>query len=182
MTLELKQLLKAMPGCTQARAATMLGPMNKAMDRVEINTKARKAMFIAQVGHESMNLVYMQEIASGAAYEGRMDLGNTRPGDGKKFKGRGPIQLTGRNNYTAFAAWSGLDCVNHPELLEIPENGWLASAWFWMVNGLNKWADLGDIDGASDVINKGHKTKAIGDANGFADRQARYKIAMNALP
>lgn len=159
----------------------MLTPLNAAMQAAEINSRLRIAAFLAQCGHESLDFTYLRELASGDAYEGRKDLGNTQPGDGHRYRGRGPIQITGRANYQAFAGWSGLDCVAHPELLEAPEHGALASAWFWTVNHVNQWADKGDVDGMSDVINRGRKTTAIGDANGYADRLARYKVAYDAL-
>ena len=90
----------------------------------------------------------MQEIASGAAYEGRRDLGNTQPGDGRKFKGRGPIQLTGRLNYTSFAEYMGdMDIVEHPERLETDfDLCWASTGWFWTVyKKLNRYADQDDV-------------------------------------
>ncbi len=120
----------------------------------------------------------MQEIASGVAYEGREDLGNTEPGDGKRFKGRGPIQITGRDNYAKFAEWSGLDCVNHPELLEIPTNGFLASAWFWKTRGLNELSDQGNFLKVSKRVNG---VMPNGLPRGWADRQKRLVAAMGAL-
>jgi len=178
--LTLAQLKAAMPN-TGKRAAIMLAPLNAAMAAADINTRLRIAAFLSQAGHESLDFIYMREIASGAAYEGRKDLGNIQKGDGVRFAGRGPIQVTGRANYQAFSDWCGLDCVATPKLLEDPENGWLASTWFWMVNHVNQWADKGDIDGVSDVINRGRKTVAIGDSNGYEDRLKRYKIALAAL-
>ena len=68
------------------------------MEKYQITTPLRRAAFLAQLAHESGELKYMEEIASGEAYEGRKELGNTAPGDGKRYKGRGPIQLTGRFN------------------------------------------------------------------------------------
>ena len=68
----------------------------------------RLAHFMGQCGHESGGFRYMGEIASGAAYEGRADLGNTQPGDGRRFKGRGPIQLTGWTNYRRVGRMIGI--------------------------------------------------------------------------
>jgi len=83
-------------------------------------------------------LNYNKEIASGAAYEYRKDLGNIYPGDGVKFKGRGLIQITGRSNYTAAAKALGIDCINHPELLEQPEWAVKSACWWWENKGLNE--------------------------------------------
>jgi putative chitinase len=65
--------------------------INAAMKQGEINTCARKSAFLGQIAHESMELLHMEELATGEAYEGRKDLGNTQKGDGERFKGRGPI-------------------------------------------------------------------------------------------
>src|SRR5699024_3011785 len=86
-------------GCSRARAEQMLPGYIGAMRAANITNVNRAAMFAAQLGHESVGLQYMEEIASGAAYEWRQDLGNVYAGDGVRFKGSGPIQLTGRNNF-----------------------------------------------------------------------------------
>ncbi len=178
MDLTLSQLQKAMPGCPRARAELMLPGLNASMRRAEINSRLRAAAYLSQVGHESKDFKFMQEIASGAKYEGNLKLGNTKSGDGMRFKGRGPIQLTGRDNYTRFAAWSGLDCIIHPELVAEPDNGFLAAAWYWETRALNAHADNGDILRVSIGVNgKNHD----GYPNGWGDRLARYQRALGAL-
>ncbi len=178
MNITIEQLCQMMPHCSFTRAKQMLAANNAAMARVEINTRRRAAAWIASLGHETMDFLYMEEIASGEKYEGRLDLGNYQEGDGKRFKGRGPIQITGRANYTAFAKWSGVDCVNEPELLEDPDNGFLATAWYWDSRKLNKPADAGDFLLVSTRING---RRADGYPNGWADRLARYERAMKVL-
>jgi putative chitinase len=129
----------------------------------------RLAHFMAQVGHESGGFVYMEEIASGSAYEGRLDLGNTRPGDGKLFKGRGPIQLTGRSNYRVYGRAIGIDIESHPELVAVPSFGLWIACKFWNDRGLNALADDDNEIAITKSIN--------GGANGLADRRSRLKKA-----
>lgn len=86
---------------------------------------------------------------------GRKNLGNTKPGDGWRFRGRGPKQVTGRSNYTQIAALSGMDLVDHPELLEQPDAGMRAACLFWKKAGCNKWADDDDVTGLTRTINGG---------------------------
>lgn len=159
-------LLAAMPGLDRATATRYLPLMEAAMCESGITTEMRARMWLAQVGHESVSLRYMEEIASGAAYEGRTDLGNTHAGDGVRYKGRGPIQLTGRANYTAAGNALGLDLVNHPEFASNPATGFRVSAWWWRTHGLNEISDTGDVLAATRRINGGY--------NGLDDRQARY--------
>lgn len=115
------------------------------------------AAFIAQIGHESGQLVYVREIwgptPAQTKYEGRADLGNTVPGDGLKCRGRGLIQITGRANYAACGEALGLDLINHPELLEQPQYACMSAAWFWATKGLNTLADAGDFDRITKRIN-----------------------------
>lgn len=126
-------------------------------------------MFLAQIGHESGELRYVKEIASGEAYEHRTDLGNTEPGDGVKFRGRGLIQLTGRRNYALASIALDLPLLEHPELLETPENAALSAGWFWYNNNLNALADSGDFKAVTKRINGGY--------NGMKDRERLYALA-----
>jgi putative chitinase len=123
------------------------------MLEAEINTVNRMAAFLGQLALESGELKYMEEIASGEAYEGRKDLGNVNPGDGKRYKGRGPIQLTGRNNYTIASADLGIDLVNNPKRAADPDVGFRVAAWYWTKHNLNELADL-ETQEAYDKITK----------------------------
>jgi putative chitinase len=166
------QLLQIMP-FAKSRAALFIDPLNATMDEFEINTPARQAAFLAQVAHESGQLLYVRELASGTAYEGRADLGNTQLGDGVKYKGRGLIQITGRNNYAALMMALDIDCLEHPELLESPINACRSAGWFWGTHKLNQLADIPDFLTITKRIN--------GGTNGLADRQAFYATAKQVL-
>ena len=129
--------------------------------------------FIAQVGHESGQLRHNEEIASGAAYEGRVNLGNTHPGDGRRFKGRGLIQVTGRFNYEAISKDLGIDFLNNPTKLSEPEFATLSAFWYWNRHSLNVYADTNDFE---------HLTKKInGGLNGYKDRLELYNKALEVL-
>lgn len=167
--MNVETLTQAMPGLDRNTAQAYLPFMEQAMNEFAINNPARAQMWLAQVGHESGSLRYMQEIASGSAYEGRKDLGNTQPGDGRRFKGRGPIQLTGRANYAAAGKALNLDLVGNPQLAAQPRNAFRVSAWWWWQHGLNPISDARDVEGATRRINGGY--------NGLTDRQSRYRRA-----
>lgn len=167
-----EELLAVMP-YAKARIDAFLEPLNMAMEEFDINSRMRKAAFLAQVGHESGQLRYVKELASGSAYEGREDLGNTQPGDGVRFKGRGLIQITGRNNYIACGKALALDLLTKPELLEEPESACRSAGWFWKTHGLNELADAGDFVRITKRIN--------GGTNGLEDRQALYTKALEVL-
>jgi len=169
-----EQFLKIMP-LASTRVSRFLKPLNDAMKEFSIDTPLRQAAFIAQLAHESGSFRYMQEIASGEAYEFRAALGNTQKGDGKKFKGRGPIQITGRTNYLACSIrlYGDYRLLDTPELLEHPEDGCRAAGWFWDSRGLNRLAD----DSAFKTITR----RINGGFNGLADREAFYAKALNQL-
>lgn len=130
--------------------------------------------FCAQVGHESGGFKWMEEIASGADYEGRADLGNTQPGDGKRFKGRGPLQVTGRGNYRTIGREIGIDLESHPEIAGLPSIGIWTACIFWKNNGLNGWADADNLLAVSNGVNRGNP-RSDKIPNGYEDRKAWRK-------
>lgn len=129
----------------------------------------RLAHFMGQCAHESGGFRYMEEIADGSAYEGRRDLGNKQPGDGMRYKGRGPIQLTGRANYRRVGGLLGIDLERHPQIVAFPSIGLLCACVFWYGQRLNALADADDAVGVTRRIN--------GGVNGLEDRQARTGMA-----
>lgn len=165
-------------GLDTAAAAKELPGLNASMYFAEINTVQRKATYLAQLGHESMGFSQFEELASGSAYEGRSDLGNTQRGDGKRFKGRGAIQLTGRANYRAATEdlrpmLGDTNLEENPERADDPDVRYLTAAWFWNERDLNKHADKGHFDTVTSRINGGQ--------NGRADRRSRYQRALKVL-
>lgn len=153
-------------GATQAIAAELaLGANVHFRTYGVLDTGLRLAHFMGQCAHESGGFRYMEEIASGAAYEGRKDLGNTQPGDGKRYKGRGPIQLTGRANYRAFGREVGINFEANPEIVAIPSIGIMAAVRYWNSRSLNAKADADDLLGITRAIN--------GGTNGLDDRKVR---------
>lgn len=166
-------LAAVMPHLSQEYAATYQPMIEAAMKEAHIDTALRKAAFLAQIAHESAELLYTEEIADGHAYEGRADLGNTKPGDGKRYKGRGPIQLTGRLNYRACGLDLGLDLEGHPELASQPAIGFRCAAWYWRTHGLNELADVGHFKEITRRIN--------GGLNGENQRETYYARAIIAL-
>ena len=142
------------------------------MELRSINTPLRRAHLLAQLGHESGSFKYVEEIASGSAYEGRVDLGNITDGDGVRFKGRGLIQLTGRTNYTAYGESIGQDLTtaNHwTKVATDPSLAVDAAGWFWETADLNALADSDDVKKVTKRINGGY--------NGLEDRKAYLKRA-----
>lgn len=194
MTLTINQLRMIMP-FAGPRAEVFLDPLNAAMTEFGIDTPARVGMFLANVAHESGSLRYTLEIANGMAYNNRKDLGNTSDQarkiaaehattPGPMWRGRGLLQITGFNNYFACSlALYGdpMHLLNHPEILELPGAAARSAAWFWWRANLNTVADAGDFDGVCDIINKGRKTAAIGDANGYDDRASAWSRAQKVL-
>ena len=137
------------------------------MNENAINTPLRRVHFLAQIGHESKELIYSEEIASGRAYEGRRDLGNTQAGDGVRFKGRGLIQITGRANYSDYGRSRGRDFTSSTTAAQLlatdPALAVDASCWFWNEHNLNRLADRDDVLAITKIIN--------GGTNGLAERK-----------
>ncbi len=108
-------------------------------------------------------------------YANRGGNRNQSSGDGFRFRGGGLLQNTFRDGYKWLSDKTGIDFINNPDLILIEENAMLAACLFWKENGLNKYADLDDLDGVSDTINKGRKTYKIGDSNGYSHRVECFK-------
>lgn len=162
---------------SEDRYAELCPAFNQALIQAGCTTVLEVAMFCAQVGHESAGLRYMEEIADGSAYEGREDLGNIEPGDGTRYKGRGPIQITGRWNYSHISEWAHdqgyVDSpdffVDNPEELASDQYGFLGVVWYWTVaRNMNALAD--DIYAATRAVN--------GGLNGIDDRIQRFNNAL----
>ena len=200
MPITAQQLLQILPNAGPV-AGVFVPVLNTAMGRYQIVGTKRIAAFIAQVGHESSHLTrlvenlsysadalcrnwpsrFSVELASAVArkpeqianiaYGNRM--GNSAPGDGWKYRGRGLIQITSKNNYRACGEALGLDLIAQPELLEKPQHACMSAAWFWATNGLNTLADAGKFEMITTRINGGQ--------NGAADRQALYAKGLKVL-
>ena len=149
-----------------------------------INTRLRKAAFLAQVCHESSSFQFMEELAGGGAYDNRRDLGNLEPiaieaantngtTAGRFYKGHGPIQITGYYNHKKCGEALGIDLINHPTLLIRPEHGCRSAGWYWDSRQLNELADLQDFKQITRRINGGY--------NGLEDRTQYYQRALKVL-
>jgi putative chitinase len=136
-------------------------------------TPLRTAHFLAQLAHESGGWRYSEEIASGDAYEGRKELGNVNPGDGRRYKGRGVIQLTGRANYARYGAALGLRLEQQPGLAALPEVAYRVAAFYWLDRNINADADRDDLKAVTRAIN--------GGTNGLDDRRRYLQRAKEAL-
>ncbi len=183
--MDTKTLIDALSGeypapTSQVNYAEMLPEVERALKMANCTTPKRIAMFLAQIGAESGSLRWMEELADGSAYNGRTDLGNIYPGDGPRFKGRGPIQVTGRHNYGVLSQWAYKKkyvptrtyFVDHPEQLAWRKYRWLGAIWYWTVaRPMNKYADNMDILGATIAVN--------GGTNNLAGRTARWRHALS---
>lgn len=138
-----------------------------------IDTRLRIAHFLGQTCHESAGFRTTEEFASGEAYEGRADLGNTKPGDGRRYKGRGLIQLTGRANYREYGQRMGVPLEANPELAAEPVLSLRVACEYWKKRRLNAACDEDDVVRGTKLIN--------GGTNGLADRRAATSRAKAAI-
>lgn len=159
------------------RAQEHLPHIIATMAEFGIDTPARQAAFLAQIGHESGGLLFLVEVwgptPAQRRYEGRQDLGNNQTGDGFRYRGRGLIQLTGRDNYRRASAALGVDLLSQPDLLGQSPLADRVAGWFWRSNGCNRFADSGDFEGLTKRIN--------GGLNGYPDRLARWDKARSVI-
>lgn len=177
--------IAACTGASQERASIFCVAICEAMQAYNITGKNRQAAFLAQIGHESGGLRYLREIwgptVAQSGYEGRADLGNTLPGDGKRYMGHGLIQITGRANHAKardrlrakFPQLGVPDFESNPLDLMLPQWSALSAADFWDRTGCNALADSGSFTAITRKIN--------GGTNGLADRLHRYACAQSAL-
>jgi putative chitinase len=166
------QLALIMLRATPKRIEAFVEPLNHAMYDWAIDEQpARIAAFIAQLAHESGEFRYTQEIASGAAYEGRKRSRQHAARRWQALQGRGLIQITGRANYTdcSDALYEDARLLSTPELLELPDGACDSAGWFWCAHGLNELADAGKFDSITRVIN--------GGVNGYAERVEYWQRA-----
>ncbi len=209
--MDIEQMIAALPDAPESNVTHFGPALIAACEEFDINTPQRQAAFLAEVAVESSNLTRVTENlnykASGLlrvfprhfteaeaedyqhhperiaahVYADRMGNGDEDSGDGWSYRGRGLIQLTGKDNYRLCGAALGVDLIAMPEYLETAEGAARSAAWFWDRHGINKYADEGDFDGVCDMVNKGHKTNKVGDAIGYDERVAAYKIACEAF-
>jgi putative chitinase len=203
MKISIDQLRAIVPTLSYARATQIINSLNVAMNEAEINTPIRIASFVAQLAQESQGLTVFEEnlnysaaglrktfkkyfteaqardyahkpvLIADRVYANRMGNGNEASGDGWKYRGRGPIQITGYENYVKYGQALGIDIADNPELASQPNIGFRLAGAYWKINKLNSRADREDIVGITKVINGGTK--------GLAERKALYEKAKTVL-
>jgi len=184
--------LAAIAGTRKPLMSSLAEWINKTCPTYEIDTPREYCHFLAQACHETDHFNTLREYASGREYEGRTDLGNTKPGDGVKFKGRGIFQTTGRANYLQLGIKQGRRdmFINNPEFLEQPQYAVWSACEYWKTRGLNDVANHAD----SDLLKKKYRGAVIdvspvefisltinGGYNGMDERKKYYAIAQSVL-
>lgn len=175
--IDLDLILKITPDANRALVNRLIPPLNRYTMEAGISTPLRLAHFLAQVAHESAHFRTLTEYwgptPAQKRYEGNKDLGNTEKGDGRRYMGRGLIQLTGRANYRAMGSKLGLDLVADPELAATPEVAVRTAVEFWRWRGLNAIADKDNLKLITKRIN--------GGSNGLTERGEYLKRAKAAI-
>ena len=175
------QLKSIMPNLAAQKLQIYLPHLNTAMHTYGVNTMLRTAAFIAQLAHESGEFRFMEEIWGPIPAQTRYEpvcelakrLGNTEAGDGKRFKGRGPIQITGRYNYKRYGDLLHIDLISQPELAAQPAVAFSTAGLYWITNGLNELADSEQFVSITKRIN--------GGTNGLPEREKYFVRAKAAL-
>ena len=176
-----EQLIQIMPHANPATVGQCTPYIKECLTEFEIDTPLRAAAFLAQIAHETGSLEWLREIWGPTPQQRKYDppnalakqLGNILKGDGKKFRGRGAIQLTGRANYKKYGQWLQLPLEEQPELAEQPAYAFRIAGAFWHQNNLNTLADVGKFETITRRIN--------GGTNGLAERKAFYARAKKVL-
>lgn len=146
-------------------------------ENLNYSAKALDAVFgkyFVRAGRDANDYARQPEKIANIVYAGRMDNGDTNSGDGWRYRGRGPIQLTGKANYSAFSKDMDVDAVDNPDqVAEDKEMALMSAIWFWNKNGLNRYADSSDIKTMTKRINGGYI--------GLEDRIHHWKVALAAM-
>lgn len=208
--MNLEQFTSIMPNA-RPQAGIFLPLLNAAMVEFSIDTPARQTAFLATIGHESRQLTAFEEGLNYSAaglrstfrkyfteteaaqysrqperianrvYANRGGNGDETSGDGWRNRGAGAIQLTFEDNHSACGVHFGIPRDKVAAWLRSPVGAIRSAGWFWAINRVNRYADLGDFDGVCDVVNRGRKTPVIGDAIGWAERLAMHQRAVKVL-
>lgn len=162
------------PAASQAKIIAEVGAVLAAtLDSYNINTRLRIAHFLGQTCEELAGYRTTEEFASGKEYNGRADLGNTQPGDGPRFKGRGLLQITGRANYGTYGKALGFDLVNNPTLAAQPALSLKIACEYWKDRNINADCDRDDAQAVTRKVN--------GGLNGLSERIAFTQKAKTAV-
>jgi len=156
MLLTLNQLEKACPYTHYKRLELLLPSINECLQKYEINTDLRISHFLGQVFVESNYLRIVQELGTGFQYEGSIELGNSRVGDGRRYIGRGYMQIRGRKNYKEYSKDSKIDVLMYPHYLTVPKVAIDVAGWIWSKNKLNLLADQNDLEGITKLLTGGY--------------------------
>ena len=169
-----EMLRKLAPTAKEEIISHLAENLDDQLAKYNIDNYLRVCHFLAQAAHESASFRTLEEYASGSAYEGRKDLGNVQPGDGRRYKGRGIFQLTGRANYRTYGQKLGLDLEGNPDLAKEPLVSIKTACEYWNSRNLSELADKDDVRGVTRKINGGF--------NGLADRIQYLQKAKAIIP